>query len=273
MRNLIFNADDYGLSPAVSAGIRRAMQDGAVRSTTVMANFTTGEELEALKALLAADVAGAAPRGLTAGCHLNLSAGPPLTADYPAELLRDGPDGRRWLDKQRALNPATWNDRDLVVFAAVEWAAQLALLRESGLPLSHLDSHHHIHLQPVLFPIALDLAQQHGLALRVRREFRSLARSSEVACPDTLLEGYFGENMIGREALLALLDAATGETVEVMCHPGQVDDLLRQRSGYVAEREAELAVLGDPALVEELTACGWRLQGFAWTETEHESAG
>jgi predicted glycoside hydrolase/deacetylase ChbG (UPF0249 family) len=270
MQRLIFNADDYGLSPAVSAGIRRALAGGVVRSTTIMANFASAAEVEQLGALLAADAAAPQPRGLTAGCHLNLSAGPPLTADYPAQLLRAGPGGSQWFDKAQALRPATWADRGLVAAAAVEWAAQLALLRETGLPLSHLDSHHHVHLQPALFPVALDLAQQHGLALRVRREYRSLARASEVACPDVLEEGYFGQGHLGRDALLALLGAAGGDSVEVMCHPGQVDETLLQRSGYVAEREAELAVLVDPALEEELARRGWSLQGYAWTAAHEE---
>jgi predicted glycoside hydrolase/deacetylase ChbG (UPF0249 family) len=268
-RRLIFNADDYGLSPAVSRGILEAMRTGVVRSTTVMANFATGEEVDKLKTALAEDAGSSQPAGLTAGAHLNLSTGPPLTSDYPGLLLRDGPAGQRWFDKQRALAPGTWTDRDLVVFAAVEWAAQLALLREGSLPLSHLDSHHHIHLQPALFPIALDLAQQHGLALRVRRDYRSLARGAEITCPDTLLEGYFGENNISRQALLALLAGAKGDTVEVMCHPGQLDDLVRQRSGYLAEREKELQVLGDPGLVTELTDLGWQLQGYVWNNEEH----
>jgi predicted glycoside hydrolase/deacetylase ChbG (UPF0249 family) len=271
-RGLIFNADDYGLSPAVSSGIRQAMASGAVRSTTVMANFCSGEELAALRALLVDDAAAAVPRGLTAGCHLNLSAGRPLTADYPAQLLRPGPDGGPWLDKARALSPATWVDRDLVVFAAVEWAAQLALLRESGLPLTHLDSHHHVHLLPALFPVALDLAQQHGLALRVRREYRSLARASEVACPDALLEGYFGQGHIAAGDLLTMLHGADGEVVEVMCHPGMVDELLRQRSGYVGERQTELEVLTDPGVLAALEAQGWQLRGYAWTQVQHEVA-
>lgn len=262
-RQLIFNADDYGLSPAVSAGILAAMRRGVVRSTTVMANLATPAELEDLRDWLGS--AEAAARGCTAGCHLNLSCGPPLLAAYPEQLLRDGLEGVRWLDKAQALQSVTWEDRDLAAVAAHEWELQLRALLASGVPVSHIDSHHHVHLLQPLFPIALELAQRHGLGLRTRRKYRSLARASGVATPDTLLEGYFGEGSIARHSLLRLLADADGEAVEVMCHPGSVDDALRARSGYLAERETELDLLASPELAADLETMGWELKGYLWT--------
>lgn len=261
-RRLIFNADDYGLSPAVSAGILRAMQQGVVRSTTVMTNLATVVELDALRDWLGRD--SARERGCTAGCHLNLSCGPPRLAGWPEAVLRQGPDGSPWFDKAQALQAATWENRELAAFAAHEWELQLRALLDSGISVSHLDSHHHVHLLRPLFPVALELAQRHGLALRTRREYRSLARSSGLAVPDTLVEGYFGAEQIDAARLLKLLAAADGEVVEVMCHPGNVDDVLRQRSGYLQERAVELEVLGDPALAQQLATLGWELRGYAW---------
>ena len=75
MPTLIFNADDYGLSPAVSRGILTADR-GVVRSTTVMANFVTDDEARAL-----------IDSGMGCGAHLNISSGVPLT-DYPAALRK-----------------------------------------------------------------------------------------------------------------------------------------------------------------------------------------
>ena len=37
---LIVNADDYGLTPRVSSGIRKANLEGIVTSTTVLMNFS-----------------------------------------------------------------------------------------------------------------------------------------------------------------------------------------------------------------------------------------
>jgi predicted glycoside hydrolase/deacetylase ChbG (UPF0249 family) len=246
MRTLIFNADDYGLSPAVSSGIREA-QRGVVRSTTVMANIVTPEEAHALK-----------DSGIGAGLHLNLSCGRPLSPDYPEALLKDN----GCFDKALALTASTWQIAQHLAAAQAEWQAQLDRADELGLTLTHLDSHHHAHLMSTLFAAALALAAQRGLALRCRAAHVPWARNSGVRCPDTLVEGFFGVGNISQERLLALLDCATGQTVEVMCHPGRVDCELVQRSGYVTQREAELAVLGDAELRLRLEDAGWRIGGY-----------
>jgi chitin disaccharide deacetylase len=248
-RVLIFNADDYGLSPAVCRGILTSAQ-GVVRSTTVMANFVRAD-----------DALGLEGSALSAGAHLNISAGLPLTKYYPHALLTD--DGR--FNKNLALMDFTWESQPFRNAVLSEWQAQLDRLKELGIKLTHLDSHHHTHLLKPLFPIAATLARRHGLALRARTpEQRALARREGVRSPDSLIEGFFGAESISRERLLGLLAQAEGEVVEVMCHPGKLDGLLRERSGYFSEREQELALLGDPALAEELCDAGWRLLGFGW---------
>src|SRR5512134_2504252 len=69
-RQLIVNADDFGRTRGVSAGILRAHQEGIVTSTTAMMNMSG----------VAADLHLAqteAPR-LGLGVHLNFTAGRPL---------------------------------------------------------------------------------------------------------------------------------------------------------------------------------------------------
>lgn len=242
-RRLIFNADDYGLSPGVCAGIRRAHR-GVVHSTTVLANLVT-----------AADAAALMQSGMSTGLHLNLSCGPPLSTGYPAALLR--PDG--WFDKAPALREATWDAADNRAAAITEWQAQLRRFNELGLTPDHLDSHHHTHLLAPLFEPALSLALAENLALRVRPPQVDRARRAGVAVPDAFIEGYFGYNQTSREWLLELLDGVSGAVVEVMCHPGCVDAGLEQISSYRVEREGELAVLGAATLAAELEVLGWQI--------------
>ena len=260
LRTLIFNADDYGLSPAVSRGILTVMRQGLVRSTTVMANLATEAELAELRDYLQAPEGA----GRSAGCHLNLSCGPAVSAAYPGRLLRADAGGTATLDKRQALYPATWHDSALREAVWHEWEAQLTLLRAAGLPLTHLDSHHHLHLLPTLFPLALELAREYGLMLRTRPQYRSAAAAAGVGTPALFLEGYFGVDRISRGHLLRMLeDAAAEGCTEIMCHPGEVDELLRQRSGYVEERETELSLLGSTAFTAEVESQGWLLQGYA----------
>ncbi len=248
-RVLIFNADDYGLSPAICRGILASGQ-GVVRSTTVMANYVRVDE-----------VLGLESSNLSAGAHLNISAGAPLTKYYPAALLTD--DGR--FNKTLALLEFTWEASLFRNAVLNEWQAQLTRLMELGVKLTHIDSHHHTHLLAPLFPLAVTLARRHNLRLRTRSaEQRELARREGVLTPGCLIEGFFGVDAITRERLLALLDATPGAVVEVMCHPGKLDGLARERTGYQAEREQELLLLGDPEFAEELCSRGWRLLGFQW---------
>jgi predicted glycoside hydrolase/deacetylase ChbG (UPF0249 family) len=249
-RRLIVNADDYGLSPAVSAGILKAAR-GLVTSTTVLANLVTPLELKFLK-----------NADLSAGAHLNVSLGAPLSPDYPAELLL----AHGGFSKPLALSAATWSDEGRREAVRREWCAQIDKLVVSGIELDHLDSHHHVHLLEPLLPLALELAREYDLALRVRAEQAPAARQAGVRAPDCLAEDFFGMDNIGREALLAEIEKAPGATVELMCHPGLTDGLLKLRSGYVKERELELATLCDTRLIEEVGNKGWILSGYEVTD-------
>jgi predicted glycoside hydrolase/deacetylase ChbG (UPF0249 family) len=196
--------------------------------------------------------------GLSIGAHLNVSLGAPLTPAYPAGLLTE----RGGFDKRLARNGATWTDELHREAARREWRAQIDKLQANGIALDHLDSHHHVHLLKPLFSLALELAREYGLALRVRADLVEQARTAGVRSPDCLAEGYFGVDNIGRESLLAEIENAPGATVELMCHPGLADGLLKLRSGYVMERELELATLCDTRLIEEVGIKGWILGGY-----------
>jgi hypothetical protein len=66
-----------------------------------------------------------------------------------------------------------------------------------------------------------------------------------------------------------LLDQLPAGVVEAVAHPGRAGDETVQRltPGLVAEREIDLAVLGDPALRGRLDAAGVRLHGYRHVDT------
>src|SRR5215212_9818878 len=78
-RRLIVNADDYGLSPGVNAGVLAAHRRGLVTSATLMANMPA----------VAAAVA-ATPPTLALGLHLNLTTGEPCAGAERVPSLVDG---------------------------------------------------------------------------------------------------------------------------------------------------------------------------------------
>jgi predicted glycoside hydrolase/deacetylase ChbG (UPF0249 family) len=227
-----------------------------------MANLVSDAELDSLRHWLSSEKSKA--KSCTAGCHLNISCGSPLLPSYPAVLLRQDSSGQQCFDKTKALLTPTWQKPEYCAFVAHEWELQLRKLLAASIPVSHLDSHHHVHLLRPLFPLALDLAQRYSLPLRTRREYRSLTRASGLATPDCLVEEFFGAGALSQDRLLEMLDAAGGEVVEVMCHPGNVDNLLLERSSYQLERETERALLCDHELSSKLAELGWRLAGYRW---------
>ena len=148
-RRLIVNADDYGLSPGVNAGVLAAHRDGLVTSATTMINMPW-----------AVDGIAAAPPSLALGLHLNLTTGAPSAAParVPSLLGADGAFLR--LDRlllRLGLGQVREGDLER------EIAAQLERAVRTGAALDHLDGHHHIHLHPRVLPIALRLAAAYGV--------------------------------------------------------------------------------------------------------------
>src|SRR5205085_8509787 len=83
MKRLIVNADDFGFTRGVNAGILRAFQGGILTSATLMANGDAFDE--------AAEMARAHP-GLGVGIHLVAVGGRPLApaAEIPSLVGADG---------------------------------------------------------------------------------------------------------------------------------------------------------------------------------------
>lgn len=267
---LIVNADDFGLSPAVTAGILEAHAAGTVTAASVLVHCAGWDD--------AVRRARATP-SLDVGLHFNLLVGAPLT---PAPSLRNAGTGR-YLALGALVRRALTRALDLGEVAA-ECEAQLEALRDAGLRVTHVDSHRHTHALPGIRSAVSSVAARHGLWLRrplesvrwfpgdVRAQLHraaiaaswALAPAGGVAprAPDHFvgvsLQG--GTRFAAR--LARVLDALSSGTTELMVHPGRVDDALRAADGYTWQRERELAVLLSPALRERLRGSGLSLARF-----------
>lgn len=231
---LIVNADDFGYSESVSAGILRAHRDGVVTATTLMTNAPHTDA--------AAKLARVTP-SLDVGVHLVLSFDRPLAdvARLRSLVDRDGKFFRpkalmsREIDREEAL---------------IEYRAQYARARELlGREPTHLDSHHWVHDHPALEWAIGELARETGAAARIHSdEQRNRLRARGVRTPDHFAREFQYEGKVGVAQLLALLErlAKRSGVTELMCHPGEADEALVKRSGYARERPTELSTLTDP---------------------------
>lgn len=229
MKRLIVNADDYGYTPGISAGIRRAHRDGIVTSTTVMMTMPGADgALNVLKAR--------APT-LAVGVHLVLTAGTPFTLPVFPE--------RAGLVAALAELPAA--------ALRAEWQAQIEAFLRAELPLTHLDSHHHAaYRHEKAFTVLMELAQHYGVPVRnpypisgVDNRFAApLFHQYGVRHPAHFLDA-FDDDVPSAAMLREALERLPEGVTELMVHPGMVDDDLRRLSSLTTARAQELKALTD----------------------------
>ncbi|WP_434562446.1 ChbG/HpnK family deacetylase [Pseudomonas sp. Z4-20] len=157
-RQVIVNADDFGLSFSENELILRAFEAGVISSATAMANmpaFDQACEL-ALHPLLEGRI----------GLHFNLSYGSPLSHSITSRAAFCDVSGEFDLNLSRYC--LRLRSKDL---AAVEeeLQAQWQHCLDRGLRPSHLDSHQHVHnIWPIGEAVARFAARQ-GVPMRLAR--------------------------------------------------------------------------------------------------------
>ena len=224
-RRLIVNADDFGLTQGVSAGILAAGRHGIVTSTTLLATARIDDET----------VARLRDSGLGVGIHVNFTLGRPLSRGR--SLVEAG--GGFVRDARRAAARAETRDVEREVEAQIERFA--TLVRRAP---THLDSHHHVGLLSPVRETLLDAARRLGVAVRSQNpDARARARTAGLRTPDH----FFGES--GPDAYWSLArtrrvlrDLPSGVS-EFMAHPGWCDAALSY-SRYGRQRETEMVGLG-----------------------------
>lgn len=262
MGRLILNADDFGLTAGVNRAIAELHRAGALTSATLMARAAATEE--------AIELARATP-SLGVGCHVVLVDGEPVLAARQISTLVDPRTGGFQPTLGAFLTRLlTGGVRSSEIEA--ETAAQIALLQSSGVALTHIDTHKHIHMFPAVLRPVLRVARAAGIhsvrnpfepawslratsgAPRLRRAQVSLLRLLEPAFRRIVAEEGF-RTTDGAIGVLATgsLDAATIHSLlaempagvwELVSHPGYNDaDLARVRTRLRASREIERAAL------------------------------
>jgi predicted glycoside hydrolase/deacetylase ChbG (UPF0249 family) len=258
-RQLIINADDFGFTPAVTAGIVEACDVGTVTSVSMMVGLPGWDD--------AVREARAASGRFGIGLHFNLLVGAPMVA---ARSLTDRTRGTfhslgglivRAL--VGAIDPAD---------VAAECDAQLGALRSAGIHVTHIDSHRHTHALPGVRRAVEQIAIRERLALRqpierssggltsgrglraaVHAAWRLAGRADTPARHPARFTGIALHHApaFASELLVALDSLGVGST-ELMVHPGRVDAALRGLDAYQAQREVELAALCSAPVRERL---------------------
>ncbi len=160
MKNLIVNADDFGLTAGVNRAIIETHVSGVVSSTTLMASGKAFDD--------AVTAARSAPN-LSVGCHVVLVNGTPVSPAGSADTLlaiRSAEPDKFFSNLSAFAARAMLGgfDRDQLVG---EVTAQIKKIQAAGIHVSHLDSHKHAHVFPEILAALLRAARICGVrALR-----------------------------------------------------------------------------------------------------------
>lgn len=267
-RRVIVNADDLGMSRGITDGIIRAHLEGILTSASLMVNQPASEYARAQLRR--------APK-LDVGIHLNLCEGAPLLAAsrVPSLVTREGKFHPR---EEMIRRLWCWQVSPREIEA--EFRAQICWMIERGIPPTHADSHHHVHMYPAAVRpfckavnstgIRCARASHHrhwprdggisgayaGSVLRrwlvmVYRDLLQAVAFRELACPDYCSvphRRYWGRpDLLSHAWRFAFKNLLPG-TYEIGCHPGLSQHGFSENDDIRDQRESELRILMDPQL-------------------------
>lgn len=151
MIQVILNADDFGRSTAINAAVIRAHLEGVLTGASLM---VTGDAVEEAVAL-----ARATP-SLAVGLHLVMVRGRAMLP--PTEIPHLADNQGRFSNDPLGAGLRYFFSRAARAELARELTAQFDRFAATGLPLSHVDGHLHLHVHPAVFNLVLSLAEQYG---------------------------------------------------------------------------------------------------------------
>ncbi|MGA2900387.1 MAG: ChbG/HpnK family deacetylase [Candidatus Acidiferrales bacterium] len=284
MKQLILNADDFGMTRGVNEGIIRAHRDGVLTSATLMAN---GAEFDD-----AVSRAKSNPK-LGVGCHLVLVGGPAIA---PREKISSLADANGNLPESLAGLVARLSSGFIRMKAIErELRAQIEKIRSAGIEPTHLDTHKHTHAHPKVMEAVGRVAKELGIT-RIRKPmenlrdswettrhenpgrtkeliaaaaaravtpwFQAIARKYGLLSPDHFL-GLAMTGGLGPAALRRMIDTLSDGSTEIMLHPGICDiDLANSGSRLQDQRETELQGLLDSGVRNALDERDIRLISY-----------
>jgi hopanoid biosynthesis associated protein HpnK len=277
LKRLIVNADDFGLSPEVNAGIIRAHRDGVLRSASLMVAEPA--------ARAAAEMARDNP-ALDVGLHAVVCRGRSLldASRLGAAVSASG----EFIDSPVGAGMRYFFDRSMRAAMTDELRAQVERHLELVGYLNHIDGHLNFHVHPLFADILVDLAVEYKVpcirlprervltTLRLRRDhaprklvesiiFRTLSRRTSrmmanrgLASTDALF-GLHQSGHLSEDYIVGVLDRVRDGTTELYFHPAA--DI--GGTPPAAEAQLEVEILTSPRVRESIARNEIELITFA----------
>lgn len=258
-KQLIINADDFGIHPAVNEAVRKAATEGILTSTSLMAGGDAFDE--------AVEMARSMP-SLGIGIHLTLVGGIKSVLP-PSEVPSLTWDNGVFCHDYGKLIVRDLEGKILLFEVYAEWDAQIQKIMNTGLPVTHMDGHQHMHMWPHFYPIARDLAKKYhiscmrvpdedvlfgmkdghiirwaaknGLSL-LSRMHRPDLKKNHIRTNDHFFGMLYGGHLSPERFAKFILQTKPGIT-EIMCHPSADTRAMEDTFHWGYHGEDELAGL------------------------------
>ncbi len=228
VKKLIINADDLGFSLGVNQAILKANSEGFLSHASLMANTEYFED--AVKNVIPN------AKNLQIGVHVNLSCAKALFSD---NILTE-----KGILKNTFVS-LLFKNKSKKVLNSIEKEVELQILKikNSGIEISHIDGHEHVHVIPSINNIVKKLAKKHGIP-RIREIneglFESWKFNGKTASISNVIKllllkflsafngnsgkiGFYSMmntcEINGDNLFNFLKNSKTYETVEIMLHP------------------------------------------------------
>jgi predicted glycoside hydrolase/deacetylase ChbG (UPF0249 family) len=258
LKQLIVNADDFGFTRDVNAGIVACYRNGILTATTLMATGPAFAEAVRLSR---------ENPGLDVGCHLVL-VGSPGFPDTVAQLVQ------------------AVARRRIAIYD--ELAKQVRTILDAGIQPTHLDTHKHTHLLPPVLDAVARISEEFSIPW-VRRPFDFPVQANGIGLAKRLVSRSFhllrgrlervlkahhcrttdhfaGFRITGRygaSELSRLIGQLPEGSTEFMCHPGYCrSELQAARTRLKASREEEMRALTSAEVRQALEQAGVRLSSY-----------
>ena len=234
MKKMIINADDFGLTEEINHGIIQAYRKGILTSTSIVANGEAFDEAVRLSRRYPT---------LDTGVHLTLveekSVLEPSIVPTLVNSLGYFRKSAFGFIRDYMLNRIDMNEVHL------ELKAQVEKIHDSGIPISHIDSHQHIHILPKVLKIVVQLAQDYNIKtirapferprwqyfLSIKswpRLIKQLGLNLSQGSARRVLKkyatdhfyGFFCGGQLNNVHLARIISSLPVGVSEVMCHPG-----------------------------------------------------
>jgi hopanoid biosynthesis associated protein HpnK len=266
---LIINGDDFGMSDAVNQGVIRAFREGVLTSCSLM---VSGSAFEPAVQLAREN------EGLAVGIHVVTVRGRSVLPHGEIPAIVDGEN--KFPDDPVMAGLRYYFSRDARLQLEKELSAQFDKFAATGLGLSHIDSHLHMHVHPVILENLVQLAKRHGArSMRVPEDdlllSLSLSRDGwlkqvadwlifKILCKRMRAErieyagrvyGLFMSGRMSEEYVLRVLDHLGEGVFELYCHPAVYDESL-ELSSHERQCLKEFRILVSERVKERLMRLG-----------------